>query len=676
MTLSRRTSASGPAPDPAAALAAAAGGTWRVAAGRVGLDPVAATLFGLAPRSLPLARWLEALAPADRVALGTALDNAGAPIAMTVHAAGLPLLVRGSAGPDGWQGLVLALPPPQAPPGLSARDEFVAGISHQLRTPLHAIVGFARLARAYRPADTERHHLEHIEQAAQLMLRVVNDLLDLARLEAGRLEIEPDLPLDLPALAARVLGLAAALRQDKPIRVYAAVDPALPARLRGDALRIEQVLVNLLGNALKFTDRGMVVLGAKLRARHGDQVTLRLSVSDTGVGIALDRLDRIGRPFERATAPGQPAGTGLGLAVVRRLLELHDTRLKVASVAGGGTICWFDLTLPVDSDGSEGTPPPADTAVFSADRRLHDTVAALWRAHGQALLPATAAERAARWVVDTALPDAAARADAARRLGRTLHLVSADAVPEGGHDIVALPLLAAAAFGGAGGDTIEPDPRLVGRRLLVVEDNPINQQVIAGLLRHLGAHTVLCSRGREALAHLAEGAFDAVLLDLQLGAGEHGLDVARAIRATEAGATLPLLFLSAHLDTADRIAAGALGALACLAKPCEPADLRALLGPLPRRAAPLAPPPALAPPPLRALFAGVWPAQRAAIAGADSAAALRGAVHALRGSLAMLGDRDAIALAREVEDGLAAGTAPGALPVAALLDAADALAHT
>ena len=681
VTYPRRPSPSGRLPTPAQALALAETGRWVLRENRIAFDAAAAGLLGLAVRVLPLADWLATLDPGDAAALRAGFDNAGAPLARLLHGSAAPLLLRGRADQHGWQGVLIALPAETAasvvtPPGLSARDEFVAGISHELRTPLNAIVGFTRLARAERPDTAVRQHLAQVEQAAQLMLRVVNDLLDLARLEAGRLEIDPELPLDLPALTGRVLGLASALRQDKPIRLYLSLDRAIPARLRGDAFRLEQVLVNLVGNALKFTDRGMVVIGAKLRARTADQVTLRLSVSDTGVGIALERLDRIGRAFERG--PGSAGGTGLGLAVVRRLLELHGTRLKVASVAGGGTICWFDITLPVDADDGPVLP---DTVVFSADRRLVDTVAALWRMQRRALRPPAEADAARHWVVDLAAPDAAARIAQAQRSGRTLHRVTADPLPAGRSGIddgtVTLPLLAAAAFGPPRDDTIAADPQIAGRRLLVVEDNPMNQQVLAGLLRHLGAEPVLCADTAGALAQLAAGPFDAALLDLQLGAGEHGFDLARAMRALPTGESLPIVFLSAHLDAADRITAGTLGALACLPKPYDAEALQLLLRPLPRRGvAAAAPAPlALAGAPLRALFAGVWPAQRAALDAAADPAALRGAVHALRGSLAVLGERHAVALAREVEEGLAAGRDATSLPLDALRAAADALAN-
>ncbi|MFO1272610.1 MAG: HAMP domain-containing sensor histidine kinase [Rubrivivax sp.] len=421
-----------------APLQAAAAGRWCIGQGRLQLDEAARSLLGCAECETSLDGWLARLPAAEAAALAAALDNAAAPLAAVVSVAGRQVLLRGAFADGAWQGLALELPEPPANATPSTRDELFAGVSHELRTPLNAILGFTHLARAELPPEVDRSHVDHIERASHLMLRVVNDLLDLVRLEAGRLEIAPDQPLDLHALVARVGVLAAGLRQGKPIRLYTVVDPECPQHLRGDAVRVEQVLVNLIGNALKYTERGKVVLGVKLRARRDDEVTLRLSVSDTGVGIGLDHLDRIGRPFERASR--RAGGSGLGLSVVRRLLELHGTQLQVASVEGGGTICWFDLTLALDAAAVAPT-PVADTVVFSTDRRFAETVATQWREHGHALRNTAQAKRARRWIVDADLPEAAERIAQARRGGHDCVVASAGPAAAG-RPAVDLPLLA------------------------------------------------------------------------------------------------------------------------------------------------------------------------------------------------------------------------------------------
>lgn len=692
MTLSRRPRARAPLPTAASVLTAAAAGRCLIDGQALRLDAAARRLLGLTATRLTLQAWLAELpvpeAQALRAALAACRPHAPS-FALTLRVQERTLLLRARLQSGVVHGLLIETVATAVDPTPSqrARDAFFAAVSHELRTPLNAILGFGRLARADLPSGADRRHLDHIDQAARLMLRVVNDVLDLAKLEAGKLEIEHDLPLSLPALVTRVGTVAAGLRQDKPIRLYAIVDPACPAHLRGDAGRIEQVLLNLTANALKFTDRGQVVVGVQLRAQQGRQVTLRVSVSDTGIGMALDDLQRMGRPFEQADDPARrgAAGSGLGLSVVRQLLELHGTRLNMASVPAGGTICWFDLELPLDSTAASEQ-LSAQTALFTADTRLAATVATQWRLHGQSLVPVEAAAQARRWVVDLAAPQARAVIQLARQQGRELVLVSADPVPESGEllDVLPLPMLANTVFHTDADDALHTDPQVLGLRVLIVEDNPLNQLVLREFLHRLGAQMVIVGDGPAALQKVAEQAFDVVLMDIQLP-GANGIDTVRDMRKLAGGARLPIIFLSAHFDDGDGMAAAALGALACLTKPYDPQQLQALLRQLPRpkrgtgkpNAEPGAGRAASEPAPrsaLRVMFAQQWPAQRAAIEHAADAQVLCRAVHALRGSLAVLGDAQAVGLARRVEEGLLAGQPADALAVAALLHSADSLA--
>lgn len=664
-----------PLPGAAAALAAAGAGRWRLEGGRLHLDAAARRLLGTSTARFALAPWLQRMLPADAQALQAALAGPAAQFSLALDGPAGPVRLRGSRRAGHWLGLVLATSGQEsAEAAFRTRETFFASVSHELRTPLHAVLGFTRLARQAVAGTPAQRHLLPIAQSADMMLRVVNDLLDLASLEAGRLEIDPDQPFEPLALALRLGSLAAGLRQDRPVRVYTTVDPACPARLRGDAGRITQVLLNLLANALKFTPRGTVLLDFRLRAHHGDRVTLRAAVSDTGLGIAPDALPRIGEAFERAPDPHRPRadGSGLGLAVVRRLLQLHGTRLQMASVPGGGTTCWFDLDLLLDSQ-PEPPPAPADTAVFSPDRRLLATLATQWRAHGRALLPATAADDAACWVVDAAAADAGQRIAQARQAGRRLLLVSAEPVAEGSA-VHPLPLLPAAAFEPATTPAGPALPLLDGLQVLLVEDNPLAQRMVVALLEPLGARTVVAGDGHQALALFGRQHLDVALLDLDLP-DQRGLDLARRLRGRPGGDRLPLVVLSAHIDTADRLAAQALGVLACLDKPVDADRLLQLLAALPRTGAVAASAPTGMPlPDLAALFRQQWPALEAAIHGAADAAALRRAVHALRGSLAFVGNAALRRLAREVETGLAAGEPAASLPLAALLQHSRALA--
>ncbi|HEX5356468.1 MAG TPA: ATP-binding protein [Aquabacterium sp.] len=617
-------------------------------------------------------------------------SDAGAPtFAFELNKPGQILLMRGSLrAPGRLEGMIVPLALPDMPaevaasrPAVDARDQFVASISHELRTPLNAILGFARLARADWPDGADSLHLDHIEQASGLMLRVVNDLLDLTRLESGKLDIEPDQPLFMAAVVSRVGAVAASLRQDKAVRLYATVDPACPRKLRGDVGRIEQILLNLVANALKFTDRGRVVIDVKRRALREHSVVLRMSVSDTGAGITLDQIERIGQPFERATDLSLPrvGGTGLGLAVVNRLLELHGTALRVASVPGGGSIFWFDIELPFDVDEAPSA-PVADTVVISDDERLVQTVATQWAAQGRALLPAGQLVLADRVVIDTDCATAQAAMAQAAQAGCTVYWVSAGQMLPGS-DVQPLPLLAEAVFRTRRDDTLKVDPALQGLKVLAVEDNALNQHVLREFLHRLGVDVAMLGEGRSVAELIGQRHFDLILLDIQLP-DLSGWEIARAIRSLPNGKDLPIVFLSAHIDASDQLAAAALGALACLTKPFDAARLHALLRDVAVKAGvarrafqpakPVSEPARQAgKPQLVRLFASQWPSLKQGIEHAPDTAALRQAVHALRGSLAVLGLPSLVAQARAIEEAILAGQSVTSDTCAALLLAID-----
>lgn len=686
MTLSRRPRL---LPAPARGLQAAGAGRFALLDGVLTLDAVGQKLLDAAQASLHIDDFTRQLSEADaqvwQDAIAACLRDAGMLHVMitmrNLTSASAPcrtLWWRGQCDQGRIEGLVMEAPPRGSPASqgkhgqpLQTRDEFVAAISHELRTPLNAILGFGRLARADWPPGADRQHLDHIEQASGLMLRVVNDLLDLTRLEAGELEIKPDQPLSMPALVTRVAVLASSLRQDKPIRLYATVDPHCPPELRGDVGRIEQILLNLVANAMKFTDRGRIVMDVRLRAQTASQVTLRISVADTGGGIPMAQLARIGQPFAQAQDPSMPRteGTGLGLAVVKHLLALHGTPLRVASVSGGGSTFWFDLTLPLETSVSDAATEPAmalaDTVVWSLDDKFVQTVRTQWAAYAQTLLPSERAPMARRWIVDASHPDLGQLAAQARQAGRVVHVVSADPVPSGS-DAVPLPHLPRLVFQSMEGDTLRVDPRIIGLKVLVVDDNALNQHVMREFLRRLGADVAVLGEGAQVADMVGKRHFDVILLDIQMP-GMDGWQVAKAVRALPHGGQLPIIFLSAHMDAADHAAADALGAHACMVKPFDAPRLQAILADLadeqagaaqrgfqPQVGAHKPPPSARAM--LLTMFSEQWPGQKQAIVdAAPDAQALRQAIHAVRGSLAMLGQPALLALARQHEEALLAG---------------------
>lgn len=585
-----------------------------------------------------------------------------------------------------------SLPPP-ALPNLADRaaaqiDPFVAAISHELRTPLQAIIGFSQLAIMDWPAGVDRRYLTHIDQASRLMLRVVNDLLDLNHLENGTLEIDSDQPLDLHALMLRVLNTGDSLRMDKPIRLYANVDEACPRRLRGDGKRIEQALLNLLSNSVRFTDQGQVVVGARWVHSGPHEATVRLSVADSGMGLEPEMLEHMSQPLSahRALAPRR-GGSGFGLNIVRRLLELHGTELKAASVQGGGTLMWFDLTLACDDDVPTPDPQVAtatpDALVLTLDDRLFHTVRTQWAAQGHAVRQAPSPEAApcaaGRWVIDATLPHATAWQARARALGCQAWLVHALPVPQGeAHtQALTLPQLAPAVFTAPPPSAGLADHALDGLRVLVVEDNPLNQLVLRDQLLRLGVRCTIAESGAQAQDCLSAHDWDAALLDMQLP-DMTGLQLAHWMRGQPRSAALPFVVLSAHLSADDRLAAGVLGARGCLLKPHDPQALHKLLLDMrPPHAAPRqrtrteAGLQALSSLDIRQLMRSEWPTLRLALQRAQDPTALRKAVHAVRGSLAMMGPSEPLQRARSLEEGLLAGNAPSAEDLGAFMAAIE-----
>jgi signal transduction histidine kinase/CheY-like chemotaxis protein len=232
-----------------------------------------------------------------------------------------------------------------------AKGAFLANMSHELRTPLNGVLGFAQLALDEDPPARVREQLAEIHRSGNTLLRLLNDLLDFSKIEAGKLELERE-PISLAELAQRACKVARLQAEPKGVRVEASIDPALPARVRGDALRFEQILTNLLGNAVKFTDRGEVALDLRAGSppAGGDRETsVVLSVRDTGIGMTDAQRARLFQPFEQAdgSTTRRFGGTGLGLVVTRRLVELMGGTIDVASEPGQGTTFTVTLRFPI-----------------------------------------------------------------------------------------------------------------------------------------------------------------------------------------------------------------------------------------------------------------------------------------------------------------------------------------
>jgi PAS domain S-box-containing protein len=242
-----------------------------------------------------------------------------------------------------------------------AKSEFISVISHEIRTPLNAIVGVAHLLGMTGLSDPQKKYVRTLRSSSDSLLALINDILDFSKIAAGKVKIE-ERPLDLRQLVHGIIVGMQVRVDEKGIALKLHFDPGIPARLLGDPVKISQVLTNLLGNAVKFTEKGHVALVVDLVRWQGDEVALRFEVRDSGIGIPADRLPHIFEDFTQASYDigMKYGGSGLGLAICKKLVELHGGRIEVASEPGKGSVFAFELTLKVG--GALEAEAPADTS--------------------------------------------------------------------------------------------------------------------------------------------------------------------------------------------------------------------------------------------------------------------------------------------------------------------------
>jgi signal transduction histidine kinase len=249
-----------------------------------------------------------------------------------------------------------------------AKSSFLAHMSHELRTPLNAILGYAQILRSIGQTERQVDAARTIQQSGEHLLSLISDILDLSRIEAGRFELEPA-AFDLRATVRSAAKMIAVRAQEKNLLFHWTIGSEVPRGVVGDEKCLRQVLINLLGNAVKFTDRGEVRLELTCPSSAGGNVRLRFEVRDTGGGIPADQLDKIFEPFEQvADRTRRTGGTGLGLSISRRIVEQMGGDLKVESTVGAGSRFWFDIMLPL---ADAGALPPAAEADEPIPARAH-----------------------------------------------------------------------------------------------------------------------------------------------------------------------------------------------------------------------------------------------------------------------------------------------------------------
>ena len=507
--------------------------------------------------------------------------------------------------------LVLALR--QAEGANRAKTEFLGNMSHEIRTPLNAIMGLARVLEEAPLGARERGHVAHITAASKSLLALLSDLLDYARIESGALALER-LPFRLDTALQNVARLAAPQAWSKGVEPVFVVAPGMPEQLLGDPMRLEQILQNLVGNAVKFTERGEVVLAVEIVRQQDTCLRLRFAVRDTGIGIEPGVQREIFEPFTQgdSSTSRKYGGAGLGLSIARRLVALMGGELALASSPGAGALFSFELDFGI----AEPMAPPCGAGLRvlvadgndSAGAALADQLAGFgWDvARSAGGIEALALLREAPGFdlafIDAALPDldgatllAYARAEAAAGcpLPPAALLSSVPGKDGLAHPVLAKPftrsalreVLAVLRCKAAEGAPPAPVPapvsqplsaRLAGLRVLVVEDNPVNQEVAHHVLAHAGAMADAAANGRIAVDKLAAGVrYDAVLMDLQMPV-MNGFEASAAIRAL--GFTdLPIVAMTANAMEEDRQRALEAGMDAHLPKPIDVDELVATL---------------------------------------------------------------------------------------------------